>query len=870
MNDQTGQHPKDEYFFCDLEIDKMSLRELSEEGDDGDFLTADEGEEQQVLDQNMMLGDNERVQLMTSGDACIDLFGTWIPSSDIENVEEKLALAWDENDLMTLKMIFHKGNARDKGGGDSLNFVRAYLWLFRNHSKTALENVQHIARNSSLQTLLLVTKFILYDPEHDLVDSLFTSSKVSSDTTQWHLKNSQLKTHKISHHASFPRQSGFAHHNEFSKKFKTSVVERKEAGNFRKYRQMRHIIHVEEFVATKYPNCVLADVYKVCERTALPPKQPTPKVQYKWVNETLKQEWLEFVKHKNTVAKEEAKRERSARVKATRTGIVHYLEGHKDSHITALLLLVRDIFVNGMLVEIKQMLAQHPSCQQRNGLFHKWAPTRGGSMDKATNLGYMIQQEIVRKLCEISDHPLSSLGEGLLEYIPQLHKMTPQMKYERILRLMRKRSFIPESFVGSNNFHDVDYTYMPGKCLLVHGKSVFKHNDEWRYVSHFENASKKLDKALLARDVKAIKKASKLVKVDSTETHTIMKNAMIAYRSAKKELKTGNGSDASKAVITDLRSDANVCKLQFISLLSEFMDNKKSRGSSWIPVVDTSGSMDGSSSENTRAKPIDVAITLGVLVSMVNNPESRWFCRMVTFDETPEVYHMMHGIESDGDCPDNARMQMFQEDDPMEESESSKNGLDIRLDSALKNNVKDLSDIVDLINTDDFMLGKIVSGVKNMPWGGNTNLVAVFQKQLAPLLQAQTEKSDMESVLRERIASENMIIFTDMQFDGSDGHCTHHGKNGLVSKRGLLIMEEITEMYKTCGITTVPKIVFWNLDAEVGTPSGAGAPGVTMVTGFSAGMLNFFMDDDLAAYDPSEYLALQLDVAAYHDLVICD
>ena len=257
---------------------------------------------------------------------------------------------------MTLKMIFHKGNARDKGGGDSLNFVRAYLWLFRNHPKTALENVQHIARNSSLQTLLLVTKFILYDPEHDLVDSLFTSSKVSSDTTQWHLKNSQLKTHKISHHASFPRQSGFAHHNEFSKKFKTSVVERKEAGNFRKYRQMRHIIHVEEFVATKYPNCVLADVYKVCERTALPLKQPTPKVQYKWVNETLKQEWLEFVKHKNTVAKEEAKRERSARVKATRTGIVHYLEGHKDSHITTLLLMVRDIFVNGMLEELRQML----------------------------------------------------------------------------------------------------------------------------------------------------------------------------------------------------------------------------------------------------------------------------------------------------------------------------------------------------------------------------------------------------------------------------------------------------------------------------------------------------------------------------------
>jgi hypothetical protein len=91
-----------------------------------------------------------------------------------------------------------------------------------------------------------------------------------------------------------------------------------------------------------------------------------------------------------------------------------------------------------------------------------------------------------------------------------------------------------------------------------------------------------------------------------------------------------------------------------------------------------------------------------------------------------------------------------------------------------------------------------------------------------------------------------------------------------VWETGLMIMEEITEMYNQCGIDKVPKIVFWNLNAEEGAPVGSKVPGVTMVTGFSAGMLQFFLDDNLDGYDPTEFLRCQMDSEAYKHLTVCD
>ncbi|KAJ1464676.1 hypothetical protein T484DRAFT_1757924, partial [Baffinella frigidus] len=228
-----------------VDVESLELNSLRIFGTPGDtedvFMSADSGDVS-MLEPGLMYEDNGRPQLISSGDACLDLFGTWVPSSNTGSVEEKLQLAWDENDLLTLKIIFHKGNVRDGGSGDFLNFIRGYMWLFRNHPETALENVKYIPQNSSLQTLLLLTKFLMYDPSGDMASSF--PIQLPKPDVEWYLKNTQLETHKISTGLLFPRQKGFDKHSEHSKKFKNSNPFKKEAGSFRKYWQWRHIVHV--------------------------------------------------------------------------------------------------------------------------------------------------------------------------------------------------------------------------------------------------------------------------------------------------------------------------------------------------------------------------------------------------------------------------------------------------------------------------------------------------------------------------------------------------------------------------------------------------------------------------------------------------
>jgi hypothetical protein len=597
------------------------------------------------------------------------------------------------------------------------------------------------------------------------------------------------------------------------------------------------------------------------------------------VDQETKQEWMGFVKQQNVTARAKAMQIKTDRVKATRQGIAKFVGTHSDGDITNMIIAVRNIFVDGMVIELNEMLEQHPNSKACNGLFHKWAPTRGGSMDTSTNLGYMIQQELTRIISVVDDVSLTSIQARLCHHIPHIASMTRQMKYQHILRMMRKRSLIPESFVGAKQFDKVDYAHVPGKCLSVYGKTVFKKNDSDRYVDYFKSVSVKLEEALHSGDASAVKVAARSVKVDGTETHTILRKAVGSYRRATSKLDDSTNVDSVN--IEDDESQSAVLKLQFINLLSQFMSGKKSKGSSWIPVVDTSGSMECVRNNNVLAKPIDVAITLGLLVSMTNDPLSKWFCRMVTFNEKPDIYHIMHGVEGRGD---DIQEDISEPDTDMRDHD--KNQLEIKLDTAMKPGVKDITGIIDLLNQDNFMLGKIVAGVKNMPWGGTTDLVAVFKKQLAPLVEAQTENRLSvrdEDLLRDRIANENMIIFTDMQFDESD--CCHTYTPGLlrspaqlepdtngpvVFKRGLLIMEEITKMYSECGIDKVPKIVFWNLNAVEGAPSGSGASGVTMLTGYSSSMLKFFLDDNLDGYDASEYLVHQMDNEAYKCLIVCD
>lgn len=115
-----------------------------------------------------------------------------------------------------------------------------------------------------------------------------------------------------------------------------------------------------------------------------------------------------------------------------------------------------------------------------------------------------------------------------------------------------------------------------------------------------------------------------------------------------------------------------------------------------------------------------------------------------------------------------------------------------------------------------------VACLKGAPWGGTTNLQAVFDRIL-------------ERAKRFRVADRDMpkrlYIFSDMQFDVACGENTHTNFEALDAK------------FRQAGYTR-PQIVFWNLRGNTPDefPVTANEHGVSMLSGFSTSLLKSLLD----------------------------
>ena len=149
-----------------------------------------------------------------------------------------------------------------------------------------------------------------------------------------------------------------------------------------------------------------------------------------------------------------------------------------------------------------------------------------------------------------------------------------------------------------------------------------------------------------------------------------------------------------------------------------------------------------------------------------------------------------------------------------------------------------------------------VNSVKNMEWGMNTDLMAVFDL----ILEKGKETSDM---------IETLYIFTDMQFDTVDISKSTSWENQSNWDRQQSnwtwadTYQTICNKYENCGFK-VPKIVFWNLRAtDPAFPTTKDTPGVALVSGFSPNLLKVFME--LGELNPE--IVLQKTLEPYMDLV---
>ena len=177
-----------------------------------------------------------------------------------------------------------------------------------------------------------------------------------------------------------------------------------------------------------------------------------------------------------------------------------------------------------------------------------------------------------------------------------------------------------------------------------------------------------------------------------------------------------------------------------------------------VSIVDVSGSMESGGRGDATPRPIDVAVALGILVSECSKGPFKH--KMFTFHEKPSLM--------------------------------------------------DFSNHTSLYQK--------VCAVKKMPWGGNTDIEAVFDKIL--------DTGRFANLTQEQMP-DRLFIFTDMQFD-------------QVSGQRLKTFDKIKNKFDKYGYK-MPQIICWNLrsiDSVVFTKNDAD---VCMLSGFSTPILKAFL-----------------------------
>ena len=129
---------------------------------------------------------------------------------------------------------------------------------------------------------------------------------------------------------------------------------------------------------------------------------------------------------------------------------------------------------------------------------------------------------------------------------------------------------------------------------------------------------------------------------------------------------------------------------------------------------------------------------------------------------------------------------------------------------------------------------RMVHRLRTTEWGMNTNFFAAMDLILEALIENNVDPSDAKGMV--------LAIFSDMQIDQADNH-KHNGSRDDMYKK-------IQTRYQDAGYEA-PHILFWNLRSTDGFPCASkdkgGAVNATMMSGFSAALLNAFCEKGIEA-----------------------
>jgi hypothetical protein len=148
----------------------------------------------------------------------------------------------------------------------------------------------------------------------------------------------------------------------------------------------------------------------------------------------------------------------------------------------------------------------------------------------------------------------------------------------------------------------------------------------------------------------------------------------------------------------------------------------------------------------------------------------------------------------------------------------------------------------------------MVEKVQRADWGMNTNFAAALNMILDAIVQHKLQPEDVSDMV--------LTILSDMQID-----CADHGYGSM--------MDMIEKKYAETGMRLfgkpfkAPHILFWNLRSTDGFPALSLQKNASMMSGFSAALLNLFCEEGLDALQnvtPWSMLLKSLELERYQVL----
>lgn len=465
------------------------------------------------------LGENLSATYLTTGKAVLDLFTDALPDISKERLEDLLEASWSESPEATLRLIFQLGDPR-RGKSDIANFYEAMLWLYWKDYDTFMLNLDCVPLYFYWKGLLELLSFVCH---YGLLDIELGEKK---NPQKIRTANGELRRP--------PKHPWIA--DDSSRKMQKEQL-------------------LETFFE-KHPELKKEEV--VIQRTTVPEKT-------KWANDEVRALWKAHVEAND---KSPAHERHQLWREAAQERLV------SDPYYASFYNKVADLFAKELLAELSAVAKAKDKGEafSLGGLGAKWAPSLDGRHDKHT----CIVDGIVERIYPPSVHKLQ---DGTYENY--LSFMRDRYRREVIVPL-RAECEVPEHFIGTARWQEVNYKRMASRCRLLYGP-MFRKHDRGRYDAYLEDAQVGKNKGVNAG--------------------AVLPHEVIAA-----------SADTDRTVEMGL---------QWMKLIED------ARSSGKIPealcICDVSGSMHG--------KPMDVAVALSLLVSdLASEP---WKNRICTFSANP-------------------------------------------------------------------------------------------------------------------------------------------------------------------------------------------------------------------------------------------